>query len=112
MHKLTFRNKLFIVSGYFSDGLKITALVFDSLKFSKQAIKRSLRENIRESVEKTGTVISVFLLSVPLNAEQENSVTKKLKKNQDRRTVRKVEILGPCLLPTASVGRRHGPKTT
>ena len=44
-----------------SDGLKITAPVFDSLKFSKQATKRSLRENIRESVEKTGAVISVFL---------------------------------------------------
>ena len=41
----------------FSDGLKITAPVFDSLKFSKQATKRSLRENIRESVEKTGAVM-------------------------------------------------------
>jgi len=44
------------------DGLKITAPIFDSLKFSKQATKRSLRENIRESVEKMGAVISVFLL--------------------------------------------------
>ncbi|MEZ4986360.1 MAG: hypothetical protein R2795_15195 [Saprospiraceae bacterium] len=44
------------------DGLKITAPVFDSLKFSKQATKRSLRENIRESVEKMGVVISVFSL--------------------------------------------------
>ncbi|MEZ4988630.1 MAG: hypothetical protein R2795_27025 [Saprospiraceae bacterium] len=45
-----------------SDGLKITAPIFDSLKFSKQATKRSLRENIRESAEKMGVVISVFSL--------------------------------------------------
>ncbi|MEZ4985826.1 MAG: hypothetical protein R2795_12465 [Saprospiraceae bacterium] len=52
----------FISVKLLGDGLKITAPVFDSLKFFKQATKRSLRENIRESVEKMGVVISVFSL--------------------------------------------------
>jgi hypothetical protein len=47
---------------FFSDGTKITDPIFDSLKFSKKATKRSLRENIRESEEKMGSVISVKLL--------------------------------------------------
>ena len=62
--------KLANIASELSDGTKITDSIpacvpqvgrFDSLKFSKQATKRSLRENIRESVEKMGEVISVFL---------------------------------------------------
>jgi hypothetical protein len=44
------------------DGIKIADPIFDSLKFSKRVTKRSLRENIRESLEKMGSVISVKLL--------------------------------------------------
>jgi hypothetical protein len=45
-----------------SDGIKRTDPIFDSLTFSKQVTKKSLRENICESLKKMGSVISVKLL--------------------------------------------------
>jgi hypothetical protein len=45
------------------DGIKMTASIFDLLKFSKKATKRSLRDNFRESLEKMEAVISVNLLT-------------------------------------------------
>lgn len=57
----------------------MTDSIFDSLKFSKQVTKRSLRENIRESLEKMESVIFVKLLEVKIEKYLADSIIQNAK---------------------------------